>query len=76
MLPGPEDPVEFATLMVAPVEEAKAVEPVASKLRFDGTRSLPITRLARQNLENKMKCQAAAFSANSSRSSVNSNPAM
>ena len=30
VLPAPEDPVEFATLMVAPVEEVTAVEPVAS----------------------------------------------
>lgn len=30
VLPAPEDPVEFATLMVTPVEEVTAVEPVAS----------------------------------------------
>ena len=29
VLPAPENPVEFAALMVAPVEEVTAVEPVA-----------------------------------------------
>lgn len=30
VLPAPEDPVEFATLMVTPVEDVTAAEPVAS----------------------------------------------
>ena len=30
MLPAPEDPVEFATLMVAPVDEVAAAEPAVS----------------------------------------------
>jgi len=34
VLPAPEDPVEFATLMVAPVEDVTAVEPVVSASRL------------------------------------------
>lgn len=30
VLPAPQDPVEFATLMVAPLEDVTTVEPVAS----------------------------------------------
>lgn len=30
VLPAPADPIEFATLMVTPVEDVTAVEPVAS----------------------------------------------
>jgi transposase len=30
VLPAPQDPVEFATLMVAPIEDVTTVEPVAS----------------------------------------------